>query len=98
MRVETYLMSDSIRTRFLSSRLVAQLLIRVFLERARPHPEELVIYASRGASAQREGVGRTSSDSPFPGYPGVSQSPLSSVFFIPKCALLFYQGTMENMR
>ena len=40
-----------------------------------------MIYASRGAQgARREGVNRTSSDPPFPGCPGVSQSSLPAGF------------------
>ncbi len=55
--LETYPSPDSTRTRFLISRLVAQLLIFVILDRARPRSEELVRYASgaRSLAAHPEG-------------------------------------------
>lgn len=61
------------------------------LARSRHRPEELVICACWGACASRGEEG-TSCPLPFPGHPGLSQSPCGG-FFMPPWSRLFYQGT-----
>jgi hypothetical protein len=63
------------------------------LARSRHRPEELVICACKGACAPRGEEG-TSCPLPFPGHPGLSQSPCGG-FFMPPWSRLFYQGTIH---
>jgi hypothetical protein len=86
-RVETSLVPDSTRTRFLTSRLVAQLLMFVFLNRARPRSEELVRHASGArslASILRGGANQLRHT--FPRLPGRIPVLASGGFFMPPCA------------
>jgi hypothetical protein len=94
-RVETSREPDSAQRGF-SSRLAAQFLVRVWTDRTRLRPEELVIYASHLASAIGRG-GRHQLSPAFPRSPGIILSRALSGAFKAAALRLFYQGTSRNM-